>query len=379
MDTSTKRFRDDNHDGVPDYIEQPSTKQRTGSQFGFRAPPMNELANHKKHKLQFNTRTGRPTKYFNARSDAPEFVAPYSGVESSMGHTDNSLFEEMPSNYNDYKRNENFNEIMENGSGLSVPMKPGMTYQQWVAERRRVANQQAGFMKNAQGLVEFFGFTQIPNGMVYRMNYALHGGSSGITVNSGATPQEYRFRGDSIYDPDFTTGAGSTTAYQMDQAAAAYKDYIVLASRMRITLAAYQASNDYTQVLVSLFPQSGDATNSYSAFSITTQAQIDVMPYLVQESLWTMSFAQKFSANKCTLKHTMTSSKMFPAGTDLTNLYGLTGGSGTGSLPNNKWYWRVWFNNYGSSNRLVYMDVDIEFFTMLFERNVLSSGEGDTA
>lgn len=224
------------------------------------------------------------------------------------------------------------------------------------------------------------GFNNVPNGTIMKIKYLLPTQVLFSNPTGGSTTQ-YIFRGNSIYDPDQTTGIGSTSAYQMQQMVTDYSAYRVYGSKIRCTMktnasGAGEGTNSFAHLY--LFPAAGDSGNA--PLSITSQGQCEMMPYKKKRvSFQSSNVGVTFTPNEWTLdvsmKHYMKTKKLI-RNADQNDISGLTGGFGTGTNPNFQWYWHlVYCAPAGSAAWSVIGTVSITYYTLFFDRKPIVGGQ----
>lgn len=195
---------------------------------------------------------------------------------------------------------------------------------------------------------------------------------------AGNGSSNYIWRGNSIFDPDYSTGAGSVSAMQMIQMGAAYTNYRVLGSKINIkgtmiysTAAIGRPSQLY---LVPTPDDSGDGTPP----AIPDWETAEMYPYKKRKSTFSNGSSATTSSylgtSVCNLKHYMKSKKMVRDYND-TDASGLTGGTGTGTNPVLQWFWQLFIKNNDNNAAAYKFQVDITYYVLFFNRRPIDGGQ----
>ena len=173
--------------------------------------------------------------------------------------------------------------------------------------------------------------------------------SDEITISAGAAYGQYTYRGNSCFDPD-ETGIGHQPMYY-DQYAAVYSKYKVVASRMTVTSANYNAVASATIVLV---PSSEIVT--ITSYSIAME-----QPYAKRTELLPISTR---AGVRSSVKSSMSTARML--GLTPAQLASEDYSALTGATPISVWYWNIaCFDSSAVSIRAV---VDIEYKVIFYDR-----------
>lgn len=189
--------------------------------------------------------------------------------------------------------------------------------------------------------------TGFPDSEVATISYS---DEIGVT---GTTYAQYTFRGNCVYDPDETYTGHQPLYY--DQYTAVYSKYKVTSSKMRVTVANYNASASAVAVL----------TPSSEILTITSYPVAMEQPYAKRTELIPISTRQgaqsSVSSSMSTQKMLGLSASQF-ASEDYSAL--------TGAIPLSVWYWNIaFFDIVEVSVRFV---VDIEYKVLFYDRRAPS-------
>lgn len=182
-----------------------------------------------------------------------------------------------------------------------------------------------------------------------------------ITLSAVATPYEYVFAGNNIYDPNYT-GTGHQPLY-FDQLAAIYNIYYVRASSIKVELLSTSGGTLTGSQRFFIVPTIG-AANLTASFSPGT--------ILEQEHCRNRICTAAGNLQKATLKHYMTSKKMLSSpGSTSFDAQGTVSGSG----PADAWYWHVLITSPDDSTAIstvwrATLYYSVEFFE---RKNIASS------
>lgn len=131
----------------------------------------------------------------------------------------------------------------------------------------------------------------IPDRMMVKMKY-----SEVVNVSPGTYAYQYCFRGNDIFDPNYTSTGTQPTG--RDQWAAFYKSYKVLGCKIKVT---YISLNSTVGTMVTLVPSLDPA--AYTAIDVNAMFR---QPYSKSKLLGTSS-----GINKTTFKQYFSSKKLF--------------------------------------------------------------------
>lgn len=165
----------------------------------------------------------------------------------------------------------------------------------------------------------------------------------------------YTFRGNDVYDPDYS-GTGGWTAIGLSQMAALYTRYRVYASKITIQPLAIGGGLSSTSFYICLIPQLD--------FASTGDFNDAVMnPY---------SKFRNFNANNTftgNIKHYMTTEKIFGLN-DKTVEIDDTYSALTNTTPGRPWYWQLYVvsPNATQGNNVLNVMITIEYFVEFFGR-----------
>lgn len=174
-----------------------------------------------------------------------------------------------------------------------------------------------------------------------------------LTSQNVTSYNYFVFRGNSVYDPNFTGGGHQPTGY--DQWTAFYLNYCVYASKISVSF----NSGDGTEtdsIVAYVFP---DTSSSYPGPTVVLEEN----PYVRYRFLQTEFQAPKSSR---TIRNFMTTKKMWGrnVGTDLEYF-----GAAYNSNPAYPWFWQiVLLNPYQVLTPHYHLHVRITYYTKLYTR-----------
>lgn len=168
-----------------------------------------------------------------------------------------------------------------------------------------------------------------------------------VTLSPGANFFEYIFTGNGLFDPNVTGTGGQPAGY--DQWANFYTKYLVLGSKIKLTVVNNSATNN---AAISVFPT--DQTSGVVDFSSAT-----AQPY----SRWNViNFTGSIS--KMTLRNSIMTSKVWGKDCRYDDLFTAT----VSNNPSNIWYWCINGDSQPGGNISVTLYVEIFYKTMFFKR-----------
>lgn len=188
----------------------------------------------------------------------------------------------------------------------------------------------------------------VPDRMFTKLKYNL---TRTLDPAPAAATVTYAFRGNSLYDPEYSVGGQQPMGY--DQWTALYNQYRVHASSISIKFMSTSSTEAGGFTKIVLFPSTTPASGSYSGNN--------EQPYSRSIFLANNGINQGYLRGKMLTKK-MLGIKSVAYDEDLAGV--------TGSDPAKQWYWIL----YGSSiNDLaniagVYMDIKVTYFTEFFGR-----------
>jgi len=163
------------------------------------------------------------------------------------------------------------------------------------------------------------------------------------------------WRGNSLFDPDYTVGGHKPTSF--DQWGAFYTQYRVMASKIsvKVTRQSTTAGDDLTIWLLPSTEPSIGAGASPTTWLPEEQAMCR----------WKHGIPPVVGGNKgaFTLKHYMTTKKLFPGESVSTSDFTAP----FTAHPTGTWYWVTGFTNTGSPDNIRYY-VTITYYAQLFDR-----------
>lgn len=195
-----------------------------------------------------------------------------------------------------------------------------------------------------------------------------------ITNTAGNSSGIYVYRGNSIFDPDYSVGGHQPMG--ASQMVLMYRSYVVVGSKIQIKVANLQANNRTCTfgVIPTLDVYSPASARSHQAFEQPWMKQTMLGPVL-----------STIGSGK--VSHYMSTSKVFdekPAGVQIAPGYsGFTGGNLVGSNPANQWFWNIIaqdsFINQNAGSVLITAQVVVTYYVKFSDRQaVLASGSGIT-
>jgi len=193
--------------------------------------------------------------------------------------------------------------------------------------------------------------TGIPDTMQLKMKY-----TSAIDITDAGAGGVYVFRGNSIYDPDYTSTGGQPTS--RDEWAAFYNYYRVRASKIRTSFVSL-SNLASTSAMIAIIPSLSVPTTTISPLTIVDQ------PYARYKII-----GQGDGSNNATyLNNYMSTQKMFGRTIQDNDFVGLMS-----NLPLNEWYWGIKLTNMVSGGGGTYrVIVQLTYYVELFERVVLAA------
>lgn len=174
-----------------------------------------------------------------------------------------------------------------------------------------------------------------------------------ITISPGATYAQYTFRGNSLYDPDYTKSIGDHQPMYYDQYMAIYYKYRVLASK--ITIDASDLSGN-SSVYMICTPNTDILTST--SISYVMEQTGSVAPRIIP-------IAQRGPMPK--LKLYASTRKVM--GLHKGEVYDDTYSAVSNANPANLWYWNIFFSAVNDiSNLSVGMVVKIVYYVEFYDR-----------
>lgn len=178
-----------------------------------------------------------------------------------------------------------------------------------------------------------------------------------ISAGAGSTAA-HQYRGNSLYDPDFTgTGAQPTG---LDEYAAFYSQYTVLGSAISVTI----VNNSTNSLNVTVWP---DTDSSHTGETVSFKPELN--PYCRAKFISPGNAAAGWGQAR--LKNYMATAKMF--GIPPSIVKGDPDYDGNDSSnPASPWYWVVSAYDYNLQAISVWMKVKMTFYAMFKERKNLN-------
>jgi hypothetical protein len=163
--------------------------------------------------------------------------------------------------------------------------------------------------------------------------------------------QDQIFRGNSIYDPDYTGAGGQPLG--RDQWVTFYQNYRVHQSRIRVNFGA--VSGGATQQDVAIIPNT-----STSDFTSATRAMES--PYSKWGTLTGIA-----SLGTKTITNAMSTAKMYGVKQEAVEIDDQFRAAAGGN-PTNSWYWHVFVYDRGSNEADAYVTVEIDYLVEFYKR-----------
>lgn len=209
--------------------------------------------------------------------------------------------------------------------------------------KRNFGRRRFGKRKFSKPTVSRFGTTVVPDKVILKMRYC-----QSIQRDLLLPIDEYVFRGNSLFDPDFT--GGGTQPLGFDQWANFYSKYRVNGSKITVLAVNTSSANN---MFISLIP-------SLISTGVTTTADAISTPYSRYSFMSVLS-----SQPKTVLKSYMTTGKLSGQNVRYEDNYE----AAMGANPVNVWYWIIDAqSNNGVSNLQYQIIVIITYYCTLFER-----------
>ncbi len=172
-----------------------------------------------------------------------------------------------------------------------------------------------------------------------------------IAVSAGAAYGQYTFRGNSLFDPDYT-GTGHQPRY-FDQYSAMYSKYKVLSSSINVSASNYSTSSS---VIMTVTPHSEVLTlTSYPAAAeqpLTKRTQ--QIPISTRQGARNSVRASASTQTILGLNNAQLQSEDYSAL--------------TGANPISVWYWNIGLFNPQGANVSVTLDLEIRYVAVLYDR-----------
>lgn len=176
-------------------------------------------------------------------------------------------------------------------------------------------------------------------------------------LNTASTPyNDYVYRGNSLYDPDFT-GAGAQPQ-GFDQWSAFYGQYRVFASKISVTFITNGTTQAQTIAIIPNLTSTGFADQVIAIESPYSRSScIAANAGMGKQTLGNfMSVAKIWGVDKQTVQ----SDDLFRANT-------------SGSNPSNQFYWHVFCYDMGGTEANCFIQTKIVYYCEFFDRNQLST------
>lgn len=201
------------------------------------------------------------------------------------------------------------------------------------------------------------------------------------SVSNNGSQKIFSFRGNSIYDPDFTSGsAADSSVYWGSEINDQYYQYCVHAAKIKICGYVRKLSgSNYNPIRVYLLAsdQTSPPANE-SAILLHPFHKTKIVDPVLSSNAGANGW---FSMTMKKRSKDIFSRKLIE---DVTNDGGYTGGTGTGSNPINNWFYHlVLYNNYPGynggaqgnvENYFVWFRVKIIYYTRLSDRKDVATG-----
>lgn len=206
--------------------------------------------------------------------------------------------------------------------------------------------------RGSASLSTFRASTVIPDRMFLKLKY---NDIQSLNTFSQAY-QDYIYRGNSVYDPNYTGTGNQPQGF--DEWSAFYGQYRVYGSKMTCTFIDSSGTN-YAQS-VAIIP-------NLSTTAFTDPIRVIETPYSSSSTITLNS-----GLGKRTLSSYMSTAKMWGIDKQTVSsgdLYRAT----TGNNPTNNWYWHVFAYDMGASEASVYIQVKITYYLEMFDRVQLNT------
>ncbi len=187
--------------------------------------------------------------------------------------------------------------------------------------------------------------TGVPSRMMVTLRY-----SDLITVNPSAAFGQYTFRGNSVFDPDYTS-TGHQPRY-FDQWSAFYQRYKVISSRIKVSVSNYSATSGVICVVV-------PHTDILTLTTYYGAAEQPLMKRTEQIPVSTRLGGRNTVLSKATTRQILGLSEAQLASEDYS--------AGVGANPLQLWYWNLGF--FGATGNIsVVIDVDLDYKVLFYDR-----------
>jgi hypothetical protein len=187
-------------------------------------------------------------------------------------------------------------------------------------------------------------FTGIPDVKHVKLKYTT------FLLMTGTPTSTWKFRGNSIHDPDFTGVGGQPLGH--DQWNNFYEKYMVKSSSIDVQILNNATTAGPGNVLINLLPQDSNVTRNYQELS---DSQYNKNRFVAPVSA---------GQNGIFMKHFISTKKIMGDNV-LDDLYE----ADFGSNPSEQWYWTLQADNFNQfSQHSLDVKVTITYYVKLFQR-----------
>jgi len=172
-----------------------------------------------------------------------------------------------------------------------------------------------------------------------------------VGISNAAAYAQYTFRGNSLFDPDYT-GTGHQPRYY-DQFSAFYSRYKVTHCSLKLSVSNYSTTS---ACIVTVIPHSDilTLTNYYDAAEQPLVKRTEQVPISTRQG------------SRSSVTHSVSTRKVL--GLSNAQLAGEDYSASTGATPLSVWYWNIGVFNPQGGNVNVIVDVELEYTALLYDR-----------
>lgn len=172
-----------------------------------------------------------------------------------------------------------------------------------------------------------------------------------IALAPVAAVAQYTFRGNSVFDPDYTSTGHQPRYY--DQWSAFYQKYKVISSKIHCSVSNFQATAGVIAVVV---PHTDilTLTTYYNAAEMPLMKRTEQIPISTRQGGISTVHSSASTRQICGLSEAQLASEDYSAL--------------TGANPLSIWYWNIGFFGANGTNVSVSFDVDLEYQILFYER-----------
>lgn len=177
---------------------------------------------------------------------------------------------------------------------------------------------------------------------------------AGIEMTSVFAPSYWVFRGNSVYDPDYTGGGNQPAGY--DTYSLLYQRYRVLASKIVIKARDAQTVDKFNVIYI--LPKTEVVIDtSYRNAVVEPRAKLRYLP-------------TPDAGYPCTIKHYMKSSTVF--GLTKAGYRDADYSAAITTNPAKEWYWFIGTDSVtGGVSQDVYVSVEITYYVLFYDRQAI--------